>query len=376
MNTPTSETVHIEVEAFLQIFGELTRKADTSSYVYRGENAIFRKVSSSLYRRHERIDEEGSAIEAIQEEIIRQAKAHAPDIGDAEEHILAELRHNGGETNVIDFTNDFLIALFFACDGEPDEPGRVHLLPKIGSHYSIYEPLEPIHRVVAQKSVLVRPYRGFVHPEETITIDAINKPAILEYLRAHHGISSETVYNDLYGVIQHQATHRAAYNALYQGVALAAQGNYRLAIQHYSDCIRLNPQMVSAYNNRGDAYFELKDYNEAISDYQRALTFAARNDAVYHNLGVAYAAQGNYRLAIQHYDLALQLNHDDYTHYYRFEAWLFLKEWEAAKQAATSAEVSWADIVALFREYYEDVADFERRNDIQLPDNVRNHLED
>ena len=33
--------------------------------------------------------------------------------------ILTELQHYGGKTNLIDFTTDYLIALFFACDGSP-----------------------------------------------------------------------------------------------------------------------------------------------------------------------------------------------------------------------------------------------------------------
>ena len=370
MTSLPSSAEPLEVDTFLQIFNDLARKAVAGNYIFRGEHAVYPKVSSSLYRRYENIDEEGSVIEALQEEIIEQAQAHAPDMGDAEEDILAELRHNGGETNVIDFTNDYLIALFFACDGAPNAPGRIHLLPKVGDHYSVYEPLEPAHRVIAQKSALVRPHKGFVHPEETYAIDANHKPAVLEYLRAHHGISSETVYNDLYGVIQHQAVHRAAYDALYQGVALAAKGDHGQAIQHYSDCIRLNPQMASAYNNRADAYHDLGDYDSAISDYQKALTFDARNEAVYHNLGVAYAAQRNYRLAVQHYDLALQIDHDDYTHYFRLEAWLLLEKWEEAKQAATSAEISRADIIALFHEHYENISDFEQQNDVRLPDDI------
>ena len=128
--------------------------------------------------------------------------------------------------------------------------------------------------------------------------------------------------------------------------------------------------MAAAYSKRADAYHELDEYENAISDHLKALTFNARNAAVYHNLGVAYAAQGNYSLAIQHYDQALQIDHDDYTHYFRFESWLLLEEWEEAKRAATSAEISWADIITLLHEYYDNVSDFERRNDVHLPDDI------
>ena len=161
------------MDTFLQIFNELARKANVGNYIYRGEHAVYPTVSSSLYRRYKDIDEEGSFTQALQNAILEQAKAHAPNMGGAEEDIiLAELRHNGGETNVIDFTNDYLIALFFACDEAPDEPGRLHMLSKVGESYSLFEPLEPAHRVIAQKSVLVKPSQGFILPDETVTIDA------------------------------------------------------------------------------------------------------------------------------------------------------------------------------------------------------------
>ena len=44
--------------------------------------------------------------------------------------ILTELQHYGGNTNLIDFTTDNHIALFFACNGFSDKPGRVILLEK------------------------------------------------------------------------------------------------------------------------------------------------------------------------------------------------------------------------------------------------------
>ena len=41
--------------------------------------------------------------------------------------LLTEIQHYGGKTNLIDFTTDYLIALFFACDGHHDKDGRVIL---------------------------------------------------------------------------------------------------------------------------------------------------------------------------------------------------------------------------------------------------------
>ena len=362
---------------FLRIYNELAHTATSGNFIYRGEHKIYDKVSSSLYRRHRKNDEEGSGTEAIQEEILEQARAHAPEMSapDMDEAILAELRHNGGETNVIDFTRDYLVALFFACDGAPYKAGQVHFLPEMGEGYDIFEPLEPIHKVTTQKSVLVRPHRGFVEPAAAVKIEAEEKAAVLDQLRIQHGISPETIYNDLYGLIQHQQIHRKAYNSLYEGVALSARHEYQQAIERYTKCIRRNSQMRLAYFKRAEAYDALEDYSNAIPDYQRALTFDTRDDLVHHNLGIIYLEQKRFPEAIEEFNQALQSQYDGYTHYYRFEAWLLMGGWEEAKQAATQAddpegEMTWDIIADLMKEHYEDVSDFERFHDIRLPDDI------
>ena len=72
--------------------------------------------------------------------------------------ILTEIQHYGGKTNLIDFTTDYFIALFFACDGHHDEPGRV-ILQKIEDIENMIDlPRNPRHRVIAQKAY------SFDHP--------------------------------------------------------------------------------------------------------------------------------------------------------------------------------------------------------------------
>ena len=287
-----------------------------------------------------------------------------------EVEVLAQIQHNGGETNMIDFTTDYLVALFFACDGEPNQSGRVTLLSETGQGYYVDTPTSPVHRIVAQKSVFVRPEKGIVEPDYTVLVPKDLKQSLLEYLHRHHGISTETIYNDLYGFVQHQDIHRPAYYELYTGITLANKGRNDAAIKHYGNALALSPRMATAYSHRGDAYYDLDDYESAIADYEQALSLDTQNDAVYHNLGLAYAAKGNYRRAIQLYDQALELNPDDYTRYFRIEAYLFLEEWDKAGEEIRFAALALVNVAAVLREYYSDVSDFEHQNDIRLPDNI------
>ena len=131
-----------------------------------------------------------------------------------EREILTELQHYGGITNLIDFTTDFLIAIFFACSGNPKDDGRVILLQKTKSiENMILHPQNPRHRVVAQKSVFLHPPKGFVDvsANSIVTIPAHLKGRFLKYLRKFHGISTETIYNDIHGFIRNQNIQQNAY---------------------------------------------------------------------------------------------------------------------------------------------------------------------
>ena len=121
----------------------------------------------------------------VQEEILKEAKEYTIHKMDDTE-ILTELQHYGGKTNLIDFTTDYLVALFFACDGEYEEPGRVILLqrpPKIDPKtYTVKEPPRTIRRAEVQKSIFVEAPVGVVDPDAVAHIPADLKVHMLDYL--------------------------------------------------------------------------------------------------------------------------------------------------------------------------------------------------
>ena len=359
----------------LDIISEIALKSEGGKYIYRGENKPYSKVSSSLYRRYADIDTEGFDIERVQKEILDQARPYARYTGEVDDlEILSQLQHNGGETNQIDFTTDFLTALFFACDGEPEEPGRVILLSESGAAYRLDKPKTPIHRVIAQKSVFVRPNKGFVEPDATVTIPSHLKTVVLDYLRDRHGISGETIYNDLYGFIRHQNIHQGAYGEFHKGGTSMSKKNYPQAITHYTNAVKFNPQMASAYHNRGLAYMIVGNYENALQDYKSVLTLDPEPVIAYANMGFIHLRQGNYSQAIQLCNSAIELGDTEFAHCNRGEAWLHLGEWEKARDDLTRARNEGVDIVASFRNDYRDVADFEERNGRKLPDDIAEML--
>ena len=205
----------------LQKINELVQKAAGGDYSYRGEPECYERVSSSLYREYSDIEAEYFDVKVVQEEMLQEAKRFIRETN--EDVILEQLQHFGYPTNQIDFTKDYLIALFFACDGQPEEDGRVTLLSKTGRD-DLKEPKTPENRVIAQKSVFVRPPDGFVEPSDTVVIPQELKEPILAYLDRFHGVNEAALFNDLHGFIKYHRVHESAYVEFYRGLSLATRG--------------------------------------------------------------------------------------------------------------------------------------------------------
>ena len=203
------------------ILRKIEEKADTGEYIYRGESKHFETVSSNLYRVFfERKDFDVTAehfdVEIVQKRMLEDAKKYLRRTS-SDCELLVEMQHYGGKTNLIDFTTDCFVALFFACEQYASENGRIICQKKALLSSSIKEPPKPINRVVAQSSVFVRPSDGFIKPDDN---DIINIPSkiklpMLEYLQEIHDISTETIYNDIHGFIRYQKDYMESYVEFY-----------------------------------------------------------------------------------------------------------------------------------------------------------------
>lgn len=335
------------------IIKEIKRKSEGGDYIYRGERKDYPKISSALYREYFddediKIDFKGFDLRDVQRGMLNIAKKHVGEspqglfedftgrftrerfiqytersIIDSDElEILTELQHYGGETNLIDFTTDYLIAIFFACDDdltEETEDGRVILLQKTGlmEKQMIIRPRNPRHRVIAQKSIFVYPPDGFINvPEDNIVyIPANLKQPMQKYLRQHHGISSETIYNDIHGFITNQSIHQKASKEFYLGLTFQYKGYHR----------EPGPEKQQAYKN-------------AIPYYDRAIELNPEDSAAYNNLG---------------------------------ECWLHLKDWDKARKNLTIAQDMGSDIaVAFHRDYPGGIVEFKEKTKIQMPKHI------
>jgi tetratricopeptide (TPR) repeat protein len=74
----------------------------------------------------------------------------------------------------------------------------------------------------------------------------------------------------------------SAYNS--RGNAYLRKGELDLAISDFDQAISINPNYAPAYNGRGTAHYYKKDYDSARTDWTKALQLAPENPIVRYNL--------------------------------------------------------------------------------------------
>lgn len=311
-------------------------------YIYRGENRNdYPDVSSNLYREYRC----STTIQYLGIQDIERLELEAAARHTADWHDTAALRslvqHYHGKTNAIDFTRDLNIALFFACDGNFDRPGRIIRLDEKSTSCELEEPPEPWHRVIAQKSVFVIPPEGFVPPDEyaSITIPADLKVPLLAHLKLYYGISQTQVYNDLHGFVNYRANHKdtleinfaamdhdnagrhrqalslldksinrdpdASVTHYLKGLILRGLDRIDDAIASFDNAIALNPGLPDAYNNRGLCHWINGDNVRAFRDYSAAIRIDPQHSWAYNNRGLLRYEDGDGRGAMRDYNRAL-----------------------------------------------------------------------
>lgn len=92
-----------------------------------------------------------------------------------------------------------------------------------------------------------------------------------------------------------------------RGVAYFRMRQYRRAIEDYDEAIRLNPDFAIAFSNRGNAYALAGRYNRAIESYTEAIRLDSNYAEAFANRGNAYAGTGQHDRAIEDYNAAIRL---------------------------------------------------------------------
>lgn len=320
MRTQEPFTQKVELNQILEILYEIRQKSIGGNYIYRGEPECYDQISSTLYRKLEAAKVLHLNVEDVQRSELEAAKNYT-DLTE-EFEILVQIQHFGGKTNLIDFTTDYLIALFFAANGSHDKDGRVILQSNTGiirDWVRSPQDSDPESRPMRQKSIFVQPPAGFIQPDIEVIIPKSLKRSLLDYLEREYSISHKMVYRDLQGFISSQDLHWNYHEALGKSVDSQKRGDmadnaeesgryYQEAVDHSTNAIQQMPYLSVAYNSRGFAYFSKNDFDDAIDDYTRAVALNPRFAQAYSGRSAVHRAKGNLESAIDDSSKSIQLN--------------------------------------------------------------------
>jgi len=214
-----------------------------SRAIFRGEPQCFPRISSGLYRQLYEIDDQEFDIGSAQQRQIKLARQYEPDLSD--DDILTRLQHLGGKTNLIDFTRDLNIALFFGSYSSGSKDGRVIIMKEplvhreqrdVIARYKLVARGTPANMADVQKSVWVESTSGYIDEEDVtiIEIPSALKPEIQSHLRLVYRVEPATVYNDLSGFIRGQDRLRDPAAEWHAGVRAAEAGRHECALGFFA----------------------------------------------------------------------------------------------------------------------------------------------
>lgn len=76
----------------------------------------------------------------------------------------------------------------------------------------------------------------------------------------------------------------------------------------FTDVLEKNPKVVQAYNNRGNAYNEMKEYKLALADFTKAIKISPTFKFLYNNRSFSWAEMDCTRLAMNDLNMAMHLD--------------------------------------------------------------------
>ncbi len=128
----------------------------------------------------------------------------------------------------------------------------------------------------------------------------------LTWHQVRYWLDSRTLFEHALGVTsENAAMHYDLANA-YRN-----QGRLDLAVDQYTQTLRIHPDHSQAHNNLGSVLLEMGRTNEAISHYRQAVRIDPDYADARYNLGIAYVNTGKIDRAVQQFRAALRLRPSD-----------------------------------------------------------------
>jgi tetratricopeptide (TPR) repeat protein len=86
------------------------------------------------------------------------------------------------------------------------------------------------------------------------------------------------------------------------------RGEIDRAIEDFDESLRIQPDNLEAFLNRGAAYYDKSDYDRALEDFGEAIRVGPRDTRGVYDRGNTYLAKGRFDLAIRDFDATIALD--------------------------------------------------------------------
>jgi len=298
-----------------------------SKTLYRGQANHEWSIHCSAYRRLSKVFQKISAIDLkiYLLELLNDAHRRIIET-ESDIELLIKIQHFGGATNLIDFSKNPLVALFFACNGEFNNDGKIFIITanryvnenihemqldvlknaKISDLFknnNLVKIPPPFHnnRVIKQESVLMMTKDGTIddsYIETTLIIDKNAKKEILKKLASVYCISEENLFNDFHGWVLQNSYNNSINitpHVLFE-YAEKLKCPYN-ALELYSKAIEIDDKNETYYFARGNTFEYINNFDLAIKDFEKVIELKTDYGEAYFRLARIYFIRGNYENA-------------------------------------------------------------------------------
>lgn len=116
-----------------------------------------------------------------------------------------------------------------------------------------------------------------------------------------------------------------------RGITFEESKRYEEAIRAYTKAIEMNPLHTGAYNNRGNVWRNIGDFDRSYNDFNKMIELDPNSTFAYIGRGNALADKGRFTQAIYDFNNCLQIEPNFAEAYHnRGYAWMQLKKYDVA----------------------------------------------
>ena len=397
MNEQNQIELNTELDRILKIIREIAEKSADNDYIYRGEAKQYAEARSGLYRAYVKGKVGNPDVMGSQRSILDKIEEYLPEMKKkSPSEILAHLQHYGAKTNLIDFTTNYLVALYFACEKAFGVDGQVLMIEKESEKYEVIDAPKTIPRAESQKSIFVQSTNGFIIATRTVNIPYYLKQSIIIYLKKYHNINEGHIYNDIHGFIK-SADTAAHHLEIHKGkqmkemweelrwrasraentpaeqemLDIIEPAAFDKVVYHYETAVSLESKCLEAYIGLCEIYALKRDYDSCLEHYNKAIKLYPHNAELYSYRGKIYYYKGDLDRAVKEYNKAIERwAFNAYFYYERCAIFMKQEKWERVKADITHLRDLLKEKVLL-----KQLEKYAKKEGIKLPENIKKMLE-